>query len=46
MGEVAGQIYPAIADWLLESLTNGRPDGYERTIYVEDGTTLADYDHG
>ncbi|MBO6783746.1 MAG: alpha/beta hydrolase [Alphaproteobacteria bacterium] len=46
MGEVAGQIYPGIADWLLESLTNGRPDGYERTVYVEDGTTLADYDHG
>ena len=46
MGEVAGQIYPAIAYWLLESLNHGRPDGYERTIYVEDGTTLADYDHG
>lgn len=46
MGEVANQIYPAIADWLLESLTNGRPDGYNNTIYVEDGTTLADYDHG
>jgi hypothetical protein len=46
MGEVAGQIYPGIADWLLESLTNGRTDGYENTVYVEDGTTLADYDHG
>ena len=46
MGEVAGQIYPGIADWLLESLTNGRPDGYNNTVYVEDGTTLADYDHG
>jgi hypothetical protein len=46
MGEVAGQIYPAIADWLLDSLNNGRPDGYERTVYVEDGTTLADHDHG
>ena len=46
MGEVAGQIYPGIANWLLESLTNGRPGGYERTIYVEDGSTLADYDHG
>ena len=46
MGEVAGQIYPAIADWLVESLTKGRPAGYERTVYVEDGTTLADYDHG
>jgi len=46
MGEVAGQIYPGIADWLLESLTNGRADGYENTVYVEDGTTLADYDHG
>ncbi len=46
MGEVAGQIYPGIADWLLESLTNGRPEGYENTVYVEDGSTLADYDHG
>ncbi len=46
MGEVAGQIYPGIADWLLESLTNGRPEGYENTVYVEDGRTLADYDHG
>jgi hypothetical protein len=44
--EVAGEIYPAIADWLLTSLNEGRPAGYERTMYVEDGKTLADYEHG
>ncbi|MCH2549009.1 MAG: hypothetical protein MK031_03010, partial [Alphaproteobacteria bacterium] len=46
MGEVAGEIYPAIADWLMTSLTEGRPDDYERTIYVEENTTIADYQHG
>jgi len=46
MGEVAGQIYPAMADWMLTSLSEGRPSGYSKTIYVEEGTTLADYDHG
>ena len=42
MGEVAGEIYPAIADWLMTSLTEGRPDDYERTIYVDENTTIAD----
>ncbi len=46
MGEVAGQIYPAMADWMLTSLTEGRPKGHDKTVYVEEGTTLADYDHG
>jgi len=46
MGEVAAEIYPAIADWLLTSLDEGRPAGYDRKVYVEEGTTLADYEHG
>ncbi len=46
MGEVAAQIYPAMADWMLTTLNDGRPSGYERTVYVEEGTTLADYEHG
>ena len=46
MGEVAGEIYPGIADWLFTSLTEGRPEGYKRSVYVEDGTTISDYEHG
>ena len=46
MGEVAGQIYPAMADWMLATLNEGRPSGYERNVYVEEGTTLGDYEHG
>ena len=46
MGEVAGEIYPAMADWLLTTLNEGRSDNYERTIYIEDGTTLGNYEHG
>jgi dienelactone hydrolase len=46
MGEVAAEIYPAIADWLLTSLQEGRPAGYDRKVYVEEGSTLADYEHG
>ncbi len=46
MGEVSAEIYPGIADWLLTSLNEGRPSGYERTVYVDDGTTLADHAHG
>jgi len=46
MGEVAAQIYPCIADWLLETLNSGRPAGYNNEVYVEEGTVLADYDHG
>jgi dienelactone hydrolase len=46
MGEVAAEIYPAIADWLLTTLNEGRPDGYDRHVYIEEGRTLADYEHG
>ena len=46
MGEVAEEIYPNIADWLLETLNNGRPDNYRKDIYVEEGNVLADYEHG
>lgn len=46
MGEVAAEIYPAIADWLLTSLDEDRPAGYDRKVYVEEGATLADYEHG
>ncbi len=46
MGEVAAEIYPAITDWLLTSLNEGRPDSYDCSVYVEEGTTLADYVHG
>ena len=30
MGEVAAEIYPAIADWILDVLNNGLPDGHDR----------------
>ena len=46
MGEVAEEIYTNIADWLLETLNNGRPDNYRKDVYVEEGTVLADYEHG
>ena len=46
MGEVAGQIYPAMADWMLTTLNEGRPAGYKRDVYVAEGTTLADHEHG
>jgi pimeloyl-ACP methyl ester carboxylesterase len=46
MGEVAAEIYPNIADWLLESLNEGRPAGYNQEVYIEEGTVLADYEHG
>lgn len=46
MGEVAAEIYPAIADWLLTSLEDGRPNSAKRSVYVEEGSTLADYEHG
>ncbi|TCT07840.1 alpha/beta hydrolase [Aquabacter spiritensis] len=35
MGEVAGEINPAIADWLLETLNNPLPAGYDRTVIIE-----------
>ncbi len=46
MGEVAGQIYPAMADWMLTTLNEGRPKGYKRDVYVAEGSTLADHEHG
>jgi dienelactone hydrolase len=46
MGEVAAEIYPAIADWLLTTLNEGRPAGYDRHVYVEEGTSLHGYEHG
>ncbi len=46
MGEVAEQIYPSIADWLLTTLNDGRPEDYHNEIYIEENTVLADYDHG
>ncbi len=35
MGEVASEINPAIADWMLETLNNGLPAGHNRIIMVE-----------
>lgn len=32
MGEVAADIYPAIADWLLAALTDGVPAGHDRRL--------------
>ena len=46
MGEVAEEIYPNIADWLLETLNKGRASNYQKDIYVEEGRVLADYEHG
>ena len=46
MGEVVAEIYPNIADWLLDSLINGRPSDYNNEVYIEEGTVLADYEHG
>lgn len=46
MGEVSAEIYPAMADWMLTTLEEGRPDGERKTVYVEEGTTIGEYDHG
>ncbi len=46
MGEVAAEIYPAMADWMLTTLNDGRAAGGRTDVYVEEGTTLADHDHG
>jgi dienelactone hydrolase len=46
MGEVAEQIYPSIADWLLTTLNDGRAENYHKKIYIEENTVLADYDYG
>ncbi len=34
MGEVAGEVNGAIADWILEALDKGVPSGHDRTIVV------------
>lgn len=36
MGEVAADMYPAIADWMLDSLNNGLPVGHDKRTSVED----------
>jgi len=46
MGEVSAEIYPAMADWMLTTLNEGRPAGYNHMAYVEEGTTLAEHEHG
>ena len=46
MGEVAAAIYPAIADWLLTSLNDGRAQGYDRHVCIEEGTMLANHEYG
>ena len=35
MGEVAADIYPDIADWILETLNNGRPAGHDKRLHLE-----------
>lgn len=34
MGEVAAEVNPAIADWILEALTSGVPAGHSRTTVI------------
>lgn len=34
MGEVAADIYPAIADWILAALLNGVPAGHDRRVTI------------
>ena len=34
MGEVAADIYPAIADWILAALTDGVPAGHDRRVTI------------
>jgi cephalosporin-C deacetylase-like acetyl esterase len=46
MGEVSAEIYPAMADWMLTTLNEGRPAGERVTAYIEEGTTLAEHEHG
>jgi dienelactone hydrolase len=36
MGEVAADMYPAIADWMLDTLSNGLPAGHDKRVIVED----------
>ena len=46
MGEVAAEIYPAMADWMLTTLNDGRTAGGRTDVYIEEGTTLADHEYG
>lgn len=46
MGEVSAEIYPAMADWMLTTLNDGRPAGERKTTYIEEGTTIGEYYHG
>jgi len=34
-GEVAADIYPAIADWMWDALHNGRPSGYDKRLNLK-----------
>lgn len=34
MGEVAGEVNADIADWILEALTRGVPEGHNRTVVI------------
>jgi dienelactone hydrolase len=34
MGEVAADMYPAIADWMLDTLKNGLPAGHDKRVLV------------
>ena len=34
MGEVAADMYPAVADWMLGTLTDGLPAGHDRRIVI------------
>ena len=46
MGEVSAEIYPAMADWMLTTLNDGRPAGERKLTYIEEGTTLGHHEHG
>tara|TARA_B100000686_G_scaffold194950_1_gene201892 strand:+ start:22505 stop:23692 length:1188 start_codon:yes stop_codon:yes gene_type:complete len=37
MGEVAADMYPAIADWMLDTLNNGLSSGHDNRIVVPEG---------
>lgn len=34
MGEVAAEVNAAIADWLVETIEHGKPDGHNKFVYV------------
>ena len=37
MGEVAADMYPAIADWMLDTLNHGLPTGHDNRVIVPEG---------